>query len=499
MRIGRKAAGAVATVAFMFALGGTASADIYWAAEGTDTIGRANNAGGSVQTGFIGGAGVATDPTGVAINGTHIYWSHDAGAGGSIGRDTIGGSGSPAATYIATTSDPQGVGLDASLVYWTQTIAASGWVGRALQFNGNVLSQTFQPTADTLQCGVAANGDRAFWANPGTPGSIGSAHGVDPPDDQNYIPGAANDPCGVAMTTGLVYWTNRGGASGTIGRATLTGTGAVPALVDTGTGSDPCGVAVTGEHIYWTDPVSDDIGRADLDGSDVDADFIALDPGTDPCGIAVSPTQAATPSSNDFGAIPVGSASDVAAFSIGNTASSVLDVTSVTLMGPDAGQFALTGEGCSPSMTSPGLNCFVNAAYRPTAEGAHSAFLRVVSNASNSPTDIELSGSAAAPPPPESATDTAPPDTAIASGPEGKTKKKSANFSFSGTDARAVVSFECKLDSGSFETCASPKSYSGLKKGSHTFSVRAVDAAGNVDPAPASRSWTVKKNKKKKK
>jgi hypothetical protein len=55
------------------------------------------------------------------------------------------------------------------------------------------------------------------------------------------------------------------------------------------------------------------------------------------------------------------------------------------------------------------------------------------------------------------------------------------------------------LDSGSFETCTSPKTYSGLKKGSHTFAVRAVDAAGNLDPTPATRTWKVKKRKKKKK
>jgi hypothetical protein len=97
----------------------------------------------------------------------------------------------------------------------------------------------------------------------------------------------------------------------------------------------------------------------------------------------------------------------------------------------------------------------------------------------------------------DGATDTTPPDTTITDGPSSKTKKKSATIAFSGTDARVVASFQCKLDGGSFEPCAAPKTYSGLKKGAHTVAVRAVDAAGNVDPTPATRTWRIKKKRRK--
>jgi hypothetical protein len=85
--------------------------------------------------------------------------------------------------------------------------------------------------------------------------------------------------------------------------------------------------------------------------------------------------------------------------------------------------------------------------------------------------------------------DTTPPDTTIASGPSGSTTATSASFSFTATEAGS--SFECKLDSASWAGCTSPKALSGLAVGSHAFSVRAKDAAGNVDATPASRSWTV--------
>ena len=54
-----------------------------------------------------------------------------------------------------------------------------------------------------------------------------------------------------------------------------------------------------------------------------------------------------------------------------------------------------------------------------------------------------------------------------------------------------MASFECKLDRGGFAACTSPKSYSGLLDGSHTFEVRAVGGEANPDPTPASFTWTI--------
>jgi hypothetical protein len=79
------------------------------------------------------------------------------------------------------------------------------------------------------------------------------------------------------------------------------------------------------------------------------------------------------------------------------------------------------------------------------------------------------------------------PKATIKSGPSGAVASTTATFTFSSNTKGAT--FQCKLDTASSAGCGSPKSYSGLAEGSHTFSVQAV-ASGTVGPA-ATATWKV--------
>ena len=81
-----------------------------------------------------------------------------------------------------------------------------------------------------------------------------------------------------------------------------------------------------------------------------------------------------------------------------------------------------------------------------------------------------------------------PPPPTITSGPADPSSSTDASFSF--TDVQPAVTFECRLDGGTFEPCTSPKSYSDLTEGSHGFSVRAVDGSGTPS-APTSYPWVI--------
>jgi hypothetical protein len=80
--------------------------------------------------------------------------------------------------------------------------------------------------------------------------------------------------------------------------------------------------------------------------------------------------------------------------------------------------------------------------------------------------------------------DTAKPIATITSSPRNPTNQTSATFSFSSN--KGGSDFRCKLDTGGFSDCQSPKTYRALGEGTHTFLVKA-SASGPT----TSFSWTI--------
>ncbi len=85
-----------------------------------------------------------------------------------------------------------------------------------------------------------------------------------------------------------------------------------------------------------------------------------------------------------------------------------------------------------------------------------------------------------------------PLDTIITAGPtNGMLTTTSPTFSFMGTPAELVDSFECSLDGSAYLACVSPVTLPALGAGGHRFSVRAKDLVGLVDASPAVADFTV--------
>jgi hypothetical protein len=78
-----------------------------------------------------------------------------------------------------------------------------------------------------------------------------------------------------------------------------------------------------------------------------------------------------------------------------------------------------------------------------------------------------------------------PPVTTV-SGPANPSNQSGASFTFA---ADKPATFQCALDGGSFTSCTSPQTYSGLADGSHAFQVTATGQAGAS--STSTYSWTI--------
>lgn len=128
------------------------------------------------------------------------------------------------------------------------------------------------------------------------------------------------------------------------------------------------------------------------------------------------------------------------------------------------------------------LPCKSGDSFGPLGDGTHVFSVRARDRAGNIDATPALFGWTI---------DTSTPDTQIVSGPTGAVGVTTATFTFVSPDAGGGATFQCQLDSAAFVACTSPVTYSNLAERAHTFAVRVRDAVGNLDPTPATRTWTV--------
>ncbi len=198
-------------------------------------------------------------------------------------------------------------------------------------------------------------------------------------------------------------------------------------------------------------------------------------------GNGIAPAVDVNPASHNFGNQLVGTTSGEFTFTVTNTGTADLNIGSLDV----TGQFALSSDNCSSQTVAPLGTCTFEATFSPTSTGAKTGSVSIPSDASTSPDSVVLNGTGI---------DPISPNTAINSHPANPTTSASATFTFSGTDnvtPSGSLTFECRLDGGGFAACASPKTYTGLSLGNHTFQVRARDASGNVDATPAVFTWDI--------
>jgi len=107
-------------------------------------------------------------------------------------------------------------------------------------------------------------------------------------------------------------------------------------------------------------------------------------------GTGTAPIASVSPTSLAFGTEPISLTSSPQSVTLSNTGNATLTITSVTITGTNANDFA-ENTTCGSSLAA-GANCTIAVTFTPSIAGSETATLSISDNASGSPQTVSLSG-----------------------------------------------------------------------------------------------------------
>ncbi len=113
--------------------------------------------------------------------------------------------------------------------------------------------------------------------------------------------------------------------------------------------------------------------------------------------VTTAPALALNATSLAFGDRSVNTTSAAQSVTLSNQGNDALSVTGATIVGADAADFTLSGNGCG--IVAPAGSCSINVAFAPRSAGAKAATLQINDNASGSPHLVSLAGNSTTPAP----------------------------------------------------------------------------------------------------
>jgi hypothetical protein len=112
-------------------------------------------------------------------------------------------------------------------------------------------------------------------------------------------------------------------------------------------------------------------------------------------GTGTAPEDGLTPTSLSFGSQPVGTTGGPQTATLSNGGNGAMNISSLTLTGANAGDFAQTNT-CGSSLAV-GASCTISVTFKPSASGNRTASVSITDNAPGSPQAVSLSGTGTAP------------------------------------------------------------------------------------------------------
>ncbi len=272
-----------------------ADAYVYWVLSDSTVpsgnVSRANTNGSGVVN------NLATSAEGgfIAVYGNYLYYkSSDT----TIGRATVDGADANPNFITGLTSDPRGIAVNGSYIYWAQYGHYAWDADRGIfriGMSGGVAGGAIVANPSGGPNGIALDSNYIYWANSdnawGGPVAISRAKLDGTSVDDTFI-AVADNPVGLAVGANKIFFQYFGG-SGSIQVATLNGSGPAGApaeFLSSAQISNPQGLATDNTYLYYVNQVPIySIGRVRLDGAGTpEQNFISTGSGnTVPYGLAV--------------------------------------------------------------------------------------------------------------------------------------------------------------------------------------------------------------------
>ena len=231
--------------------------NVYWTS--------AFNEQGSVSSVPLGGgpttvlaSGTDGGDTGIAVSETGVFWANQGTNGFADGTITFLGRDAGAPVTVVTTTDPWGLAVDTTALYWTKPTTVGDYPA-----DGNISKvsldggpPTILATGQSAYYGIAVDAASVYWANNGTDhqnftdGSIMKvALGGGP---STVLASAQKDPLGLAIDATYVYWTSYGTLGMPDGAVLKVPIGGGPVTVLAAGQVNPRAIAVDATSVYWT-------------------------------------------------------------------------------------------------------------------------------------------------------------------------------------------------------------------------------------------------------
>jgi len=332
-----------------------------------------DNATGSPQSLSLTGTGTAPA---VSLSATSLSFGNQMVSTTSAAQAvTLTNSGTAALSITSVTI----TGTNASDFAQTNTCGSSVAAGANC-----TISVTFTPAATGSRAASLSITDNAA----GSPQTVGlSGTGTTPVVSLSptSIP-FGNQAVGTTSTAQTVTVTNNGTATLSITSVAITGANASAFGQTNNCGSSlavgaNCTISVT------FSPMASGSDTASVSISDSAAgspQTVGLS------GTGTAPIASVSPTSLAFGTEPISLTSSPQSVTLSNTGNATLTITSVTITGTNANDFA-ENTTCGSSLAA-GANCTIAVTFTPSIAGSETATLSISDNASGSPQTVSLSG-----------------------------------------------------------------------------------------------------------